>query len=108
MNGKVPRPNNAICSRLVSVTFQCSESSYILFDAVVSVMYNNISYVTSLVRYAVFSTFRFRLFKILLDESKLKLEVSSEEYNSEYAEGYIISQDPLYSDNYNIKKRLSN
>ena len=40
----------------------------------------------------------------LLDESKLKLEVSSEEYNSEYAEGYIISQDPLYSDNYNIKE----
>lgn len=34
----------------------------------------------------------------------MKLEVSSEEYNSEYAEGYIISQDPLYSDNYNIKE----
>ena len=33
----------------------------------------------------------------------LKLEVSSEEFNSDYAEGYIISQDPLYSDNYNIK-----
>lgn len=38
-----------------------------------------------------------------LDGLGLKLEVSSEEFNSDYAEGYIISQDPLYSDNYNIK-----
>ena len=37
------------------------------------------------------------------DELGLVLEVSTREYNSEYAEGYIISQDPLYSDNYNIK-----
>ena len=39
-----------------------------------------------------------------LEDLGLKLEVSSEEFNSDYAEGYIISQDPLYSDNYNIKK----
>ena len=38
-----------------------------------------------------------------LEDLGLKLEVSSEEFNSDYAEGYIISQDPLYSDNYNIK-----
>ena len=37
------------------------------------------------------------------DELGLVLEVSAREYNSEYAEGYIISQDPLYSDNYNVK-----
>ncbi len=39
----------------------------------------------------------------MANELGIKLEVSSEEYNSEYAEGYIISQDPLYSDNYNVK-----
>ena len=38
-----------------------------------------------------------------VEDLGLKLEVSSEEFNSDYAEGYIISQDPLYSDNYNIK-----
>ena len=38
-----------------------------------------------------------------LEDLGLKIEVSSEEFNSDYAEGYIISQDPLYSDNYNIK-----
>lgn len=37
------------------------------------------------------------------DELGLVLEISSEEYNSEYAEGFIISQDPLYSDKYNVK-----
>ena len=42
--------------------------------------------------------------KKTLDELGLNLEVTSEEYNGDYAEGYIISQDPLYSDNYNIKK----
>ena len=38
----------------------------------------------------------------MVEESGLVLE-STEEYNSEYAKGYIISQDPLYSDNYNVK-----
>ena len=38
-----------------------------------------------------------------VEELGLVLEVTSREYNSEYAEGYIISQDPLYSDNYNVK-----
>ena len=38
----------------------------------------------------------------MLEESGLILE-TTEEYNSEYAQGYIISQDPIYSDNYNIK-----
>ena len=38
-----------------------------------------------------------------VEDLGLKLEVSSEEFNSDYAEGYIISQDPLYSDNYNVK-----
>lgn len=38
------------------------------------------------------------------EELGLVFEVGSEEYNSEYADGYIISQDPLYADNYNIKK----
>ena len=41
--------------------------------------------------------------KKLAEEKNLKIEVSSEEYNSQYSEGLIISQDPLYSDNYNIK-----
>ena len=41
--------------------------------------------------------------KKMADELGLVLEVSSEEYNSEYSEGYIISQDPLYSDNFNVK-----
>ncbi len=39
----------------------------------------------------------------ITNELGLILEISSEEYNNEYAEGYIISQTPLYSDNYNIK-----
>ena len=38
-----------------------------------------------------------------LEELGLTFEISSEEYNSEYADGYIISQDPLYADNYNVK-----
>ena len=41
--------------------------------------------------------------KKIAEEKKLIIEVSSEEYNSQYQEGQIISQDPLYSDNYNIK-----
>ena len=38
------------------------------------------------------------------DESKLVLEVTSEEYNSEVPEGYIISQDPKYVEDYNVKE----
>ena len=41
--------------------------------------------------------------KKTLEELGLTFEISSEEYNSEYADGYIISQDPLYADNYNVK-----
>ena len=41
--------------------------------------------------------------KKLAIEKNLILEVSAEEYNGKYEEGKIISQDPLYSDNYNIK-----
>ena len=41
--------------------------------------------------------------KKVAEEKELKIEVSSEEYNSQYEAGIIISQDPLYSDNYNIK-----
>ena len=41
--------------------------------------------------------------KKIAEEKKLKIEVSSEEYNGQYQEGQIISQDPLYSENYNIK-----
>lgn len=41
------------------------------------------------------------------EELGLVLEVSSRDYNSEYAADYIISQDPLYSDNYNVKKGSS-
>ena len=32
-------------------------------------------------------------------------EKSSEEYNSEYAKGYVISQDPPYAEKYNIKEK---
>ena len=38
------------------------------------------------------------------ETNKLKFEVSSEEYNSEVPEGYVISQDPKYSENYNVKE----
>ena len=41
--------------------------------------------------------------KKIAEEKKLIIEVSSEEYNGQYQEGQIISQDPLYSENYNIK-----
>ena len=41
--------------------------------------------------------------KKTIQESGLVLEIESEEYNNEYAAGYIISQSPTYSDNYNIK-----
>ena len=36
--------------------------------------------------------------KKVMDELGLKLEVASEEYNGDYAAGYIISQDPIYSE----------
>ena len=38
-----------------------------------------------------------------LKESGLILEVTAEEYSGEYAQGYIISQDPQFIENYNIK-----
>ena len=38
------------------------------------------------------------------EEAKLKFEVSSEEYNSEVPEGFVISQDPKYIENYNVKE----
>ena len=41
--------------------------------------------------------------KKVAEEKELKVEIASEEYNSQYEAGIIISQDPLYSDNYNIK-----
>ena len=41
--------------------------------------------------------------KKIAEEKKLNIEVSSEEYNGQYQEGQIISQDPLYSENYKIK-----
>lgn len=41
--------------------------------------------------------------KKTIEELGLVLEVDSEEFNSDYAEGYIISQNPLYADNYNVK-----
>ena len=42
--------------------------------------------------------------KKVVEEKKLVFEVSKEEYNSEYAAGYIISQDPTYVENYNVKE----
>lgn len=41
--------------------------------------------------------------KASIQEKGLDLEIEKEEYNNEYAAGYIISQTPTYSDNYNIK-----
>ncbi len=40
-----------------------------------------------------------------LQDNNLVLEVKSEEYNSQYANGYIVSQDPKYIDNYNVKEK---
>ncbi|MCI9064091.1 MAG: Stk1 family PASTA domain-containing Ser/Thr kinase [Clostridia bacterium] len=40
----------------------------------------------------------------LIKERKLELGEIKEEYNGDYAEGYIASQDPKYQDNYNIKE----
>lgn len=39
-----------------------------------------------------------------LEEKGLNFEVASKEYNTQYAAGYIISQDPTYSENYNVKE----
>ena len=41
--------------------------------------------------------------KKTISELGLVLETSSEEYNSEYAKDVIISQEPKYTENYNIK-----
>ena len=38
-----------------------------------------------------------------LQELKLNFEIEAEEFNSQYAQGYIISQDPPYSEKNNIK-----
>ncbi len=40
----------------------------------------------------------------MITDSKLKLGNVTEEYNSEYAAGYVISQDPEYRENYKIKE----
>ncbi len=40
----------------------------------------------------------------IMKEAGLVLEMTGEEYNGEYAQGYIISQDPVYISNYNVKK----
>ena len=37
-------------------------------------------------------------------EANLVFEVSSEEYNKDVPEGYVISQDPSYIENYNVKE----
>ena len=38
------------------------------------------------------------------EEAKLKFEVANEEYNAEVPEGFVISQDPKYIENYNVKE----
>lgn len=40
-------------------------------------------------------------------DAKLKFEVSSEEYNTEVEENHVISQDPIYMENYNKVKEGS-
>lgn len=40
-------------------------------------------------------------------DAKLKFEISSEEYNTEVEENHIISQDPIYMENYNKVKEGS-
>ena len=39
-----------------------------------------------------------------VEDKKLIFEVEKEEYNSEYADGYVISQNPNYKDNLNVKE----
>ncbi len=41
--------------------------------------------------------------KKTVEENGLVLEVEAEEYNNEYVEGYIISQTPTFTENYNLK-----
>ena len=42
-----------------------------------------------------------------VEEAGLQFEVSSEEYNKDVPEGYVISQDPSYMENYNNVKKGS-
>ena len=42
-----------------------------------------------------------------VEEAKLKYEVSSEEYSTDVEQGYIISQDPIYTEKYNNVKEGS-
>ena len=39
-----------------------------------------------------------------VEEAKLKFEVSSEEYNTEVEKGHVISQNPTYTEKYNVKE----
>lgn len=38
------------------------------------------------------------------EKAKLKFEIANEEYNAEVPEGFVISQDPKYIENYNVKE----
>ena len=40
-----------------------------------------------------------------LKDKKLELGEVKEEYNGDYAQGYVISQDPAYQSNYNVKEK---
>ena len=40
-----------------------------------------------------------------LKDKKLELGEVKEEYNGDYAQGYVISQDPEYQSNYNVKQK---
>ena len=42
--------------------------------------------------------------KQTVEDLKLVFEVSGEEYNKDVPEGYVISQDPVYMENYNVKE----
>ena len=39
-----------------------------------------------------------------VEDKKLVFEIEGEEYNSQYASGQVISQEPIYKDNYNVKE----
>lgn len=41
----------------------------------------------------------------LIKESKLQLEITAEEFDDEVPQGYIISQDPTYTENFKIKEK---
>lgn len=43
--------------------------------------------------------------KAKIEELKLQIEVKEEKYNTEVGEGKIISQDPIYRENYKIKEK---